>query len=506
MGKKSRVQAARKQEQEKLELKLAEQKKEKQKTRRTILLSVCAFVLVLALVFGVIAVVTGSGVMLRGTVSLETEHIKVDNAMLSYFFYNNFYNYVNNNSTAAQQTGLNTNVSLKQQNYSSSLTWFDYIMGRTESDLITYLNLAEAAKAEGMELDEDDIQGINDLFASIDERAAELGVSRQKYIAGSYGRGVKEDDVRRALELLYLAEKKNEGIVDSINFTTAELESYFSEHEKDFTYVSYKHFDLSAEDYFGDEAPDDAADQITLMAAAFGAVKSEEEFDAKVKEYTEASYKNTGKELTDDQLKTVISSTSVTDDKNYSDSFSTWAFDETRKVGDTVVLDNSDGKTAYYLTETAHRRDYTTKNIRQILITSGNHENAEGAKAEAERILAEWKAGEATDASFEALADKYNEGLSAYYENMTKNSGLSQFDEWIYDDSRKAGDADVVETYYGYHVIYLVGDGDVEWEAEVKSVMTNDKYDEITHELEEKYPVTCHTKKYNGVSGKVPSL
>ena len=35
------------------------------------------------------------------------------------------------------------------------------------------------------------------------------------------------------------------------------------------------------------------------------------------------------------------------------------------------------------------------------------------------------------------------------------------FEEWCYAEGRKAGDTGIVETEYGYHVMYFVGDSDM---------------------------------------------
>ena len=38
---------------------------------------------------------------------------------------------------------------------------------------------------------------------------------------------------------------------------------------------------------------------------------------------------------------------------------------------------------------------------------------------------------------------------------------VTAFNDWCFDDSRKAGDTGIVETEYGYHIMYYVGDSDL---------------------------------------------
>ncbi len=511
MGKKSRVKAARQVEKELLDAKRAEQKKEQQKTTKTVIISVCACLLAIAVFFGATAAVTGSGVLLRGAVSLSTEHTEVDNAMLSYFFYNEFYNFLNQNATVAQQKGLSSTLSLKQQNYTEDITWFDYIMGRAVNNLSQYLMLAEAAKADGLALDDSDYKIIDENITSLEANAKEAGVSKAKYISANYGRGVKEDDIRRALELVQLADKKNTAIIDSISFTDDEMAKHFDENKDLFTYVSYKAFDMDPEEYYGtNEFTEDERLAVSTMATMLGASRSAEEFDTRVKEYLTGMYKNIDKELTAEELEARIAATNVTDDSNYSDAFAKWAWDDARKAGDTTVISEGDKHTAYLLTEPAHKLDYTTKNVKQMLFNTGNYENADAAKAEAEKVLAEWKAGASTAESFDALAKEKNEGaamgLASSYDNLMKNIGLDEFEDWLYDEARKPGDVDIVKTYYGYHIMYFVGDGIPAWEVEVEAAMTDEKYQEIMEELEKTYTVTYNESKYDGVSGKFPKL
>ncbi len=509
MGKKSRVKAAHQLEKENLQAKLAEQKKESKKNRKITATVTVAIVLALVIIFGATTAVLNSGVFLRGTVSLSTDHIEVDNAMLSYFFYNNFYNYLNSNSATAEQTGLNTTMSLKTQNYSNSLTWFDYIMDRTVNELSSYLVLAEAATVEGITLDEEDQAEIDAILETLANNAKTNGVSLEKYIYANYGRGVKEADIRRAMEIAFLADKKNEALVDSISFTSEEIAAYFEEHKEDFTYVDYRMFELSAQDYFAEDSiPEDANATIAALAAQMGAVKTEEQFDAKIKEYLTEAYKNKGEELTEETVNAALDNSVTTDAPNYDDAFSKWAFDSARKAGDVTVLSEEDGDvyTVYLLTNTAHKLDYTTKNVRHILIATSNYENDDAAKAEAEKILAEWNAGEKTEAAFEALAKDHNEDSTSLYENVSKNFGLQEFEDWTFDSARKAGDVEIVKTYYGYHIMYFIGDGMVAWEAEVENVMINEKYDSSITSYEETYIITYNQSKYNGVPGKNPSL
>ncbi len=87
--------------------------------------------------------------------------------------------------------------------------------------------------------------------------------------------------------------------------------------------------------------------------------------------------------------------------------------------------------------------------------------------AEAEKLLQEWKDGEATEESFGKLAETHTEdpGSKAYgglYENVYKGQMVEPFENWCFDESRETGNTGIVKTDYGYHIMYFV-DEEPQW-------------------------------------------
>ncbi|MBP3927059.1 MAG: peptidylprolyl isomerase, partial [Clostridium sp.] len=108
--------------------------------------------------------------------------------------------------------------------------------------------------------------------------------------------------------------------------------------------------------------------------------------------------------------------------------------------------------------------------VRHILImpkgeaVDGTYTEAQWADAlkEAERILALWESGEKTEESFAALANEYSEdgGSKAnggLYQGITPDASfVENFLNWSVDESRTTGDTGIVETEFGYHIMYFV--------------------------------------------------
>lgn len=90
------------------------------------------------------------------------------------------------------------------------------------------------------------------------------------------------------------------------------------------------------------------------------------------------------------------------------------------------------------------------------------------AKLELELIKSDFEKGEKTEAAFEKLAkeksqdtgSKDNGGL---YEDVCPGQMVTNFNDWCFDEARKAGDFDIVETEYGYHLIYFVSHDEVNY-------------------------------------------
>ena len=83
------------------------------------------------------------------------------------------------------------------------------------------------------------------------------------------------------------------------------------------------------------------------------------------------------------------------------------------------------------------------------------------AKEAIEAIQKEWQDKGGTLEAFEALAkEKTEDGGSkengGLYEDVYPGQMVTNFNDWCFAEGRKAGDYGIVETEYGYHLIYFV--------------------------------------------------
>lgn len=113
---------------------------------------------------------------------------------------------------------------------------------------------------------------------------------------------------------------------------------------------------------------------------------------------------------------------------------------------------------------------------------------------EAERILEEWKAGAATEESFAELANKYSQDggsntTGGLYQGITPESSyVEPFLNWSVDESRQVGDTGIVETEFGYHIMYYSA-GQGQWEYYARQWFLEDRQTKLLAEAAEKWSI-----------------
>ena len=131
-----------------------------------------------------------------------------------------------------------------------------------------------------------------------------------------------------------------------------------------------------------------------------------------------------------------------------------------------------DGYTIVLFTE-RDNQEYKMVNVRHILVkfeggtkdkdgkTTYSDEEKAAAKEEAEKLLQQWKDGKANEDSFSELANKESDDQNGkvtnggLYEDIYKGQMVEAFENWCFDAERKEGDTGLVETEYGWHVMYF---------------------------------------------------
>ena len=122
------------------------------------------------------------------------------------------------------------------------------------------------------------------------------------------------------------------------------------------------------------------------------------------------------------------------------------------------------------------------------------------ALSEAERIVEQWYADEATEESFATLANTYSaDGGSnttgGLYEDIHIDASyVPEFKNWAIDFTRKPGDVEIVKTQYGYHIMYFVS-GENYFQRVVGEQLVAERIQNRVTELKEEYPMEVAFRK-----------
>ncbi|MBR6708342.1 MAG: peptidylprolyl isomerase [Clostridia bacterium] len=465
------------------------------------------------LLVGVLAynAIANTGILMRIGTPLSTENYSVSGAMMNYYYKTTFQSMLSSMGDYASYF-VDVNASLKKQTYiDGEQTWHDYILGATLEQCKEMLVLAEAARAAGMTLTEEDAAEIDETLSGLSEVAAAYNyLSVNSFLAAQYGAGIKVKDIRAAMELSKLASKYAEKIDGEITMTEDEINAYFDEHKEDYTYVGLRQYS------FTQTSPADATEdektaiknEMKKYADELAACKTVEEFEAYLTEYVKNNLKDTTDvEAGEGEILNAIEATKYAEYSNRETEQGKWAFSADTKVGDTKVVESttSIGYTVYMLETPEYRIEDKTRDVRHILFMTSNYKDEAAAREKAAEVLAEFEAGEKTEDAFAALANKYSEDpgsntTGGLYENVFEGQMVTEFDEWLYDEERKAGDyAVVVAKDTGAHIMYYVGEGDAEWHVNAEAALKNEKYTAAVDALEEATTV----KENNGAIKRV---
>ena len=119
----------------------------------------------------------------------------------------------------------------------------------------------------------------------------------------------------------------------------------------------------------------------------------------------------------------------------------------------------------------------------------------EACRAEAQKVLDTWLAGEATQESFAALAteltdDTYSAPAGGLYEDVYKGQMLQEFEAWCFDETRKPGDYGLVQTVHGYHIMYFVQFKESNaWYEGAQQLLIQERTEALLEQAQEKCPI-----------------
>ena len=530
-------------------------KKEAKKLKIYTISFVVAMLLVVAIVVGVIAAPFVSGVISRGTHAVNIGNRQLSTAQLSYYYYDaisSFYSNIQNqygeyaDLYAQMLGGVISTIPLDEQIYDKekNLTWADRFIDEAKQSAIWTLTMYDAAVAAGFELSEDGQKFLDNFEENMTMYAQMYGYSSLKgYLRAFYGDGADLATYKEYYTYNSVASEYAADYIDSLEFNNED----YREHEKDkyheynsYTYISYY---VNSSNYLtflklGTETKDEEGKTSTTYsdedkAKALAAAKKDAESLAVNSNNTLEKLNAAIGALDINKDKQADKKPTATETKNalYSslganEEIQKWLSASERKEGDITMVANKTKDAndkevinGYYVVimKSVNTNERKLANVRHILIkfTGGTKDQATGetvysdaektkAKEKAQAILDQYNATSKKDEDFAKLAKeksddtgtKANGGL---IENIYRDSGyVESFTDWALADERKPGDTGLVESSYGYHVMYYKEDGDLSYrDFMIDNVLTNEAYEAWENALIEK--VTAEDVNLSGM-------
>lgn len=465
--------------------------------------------LVVCITLGVLGVraINQSGILQKNTIAATIGDRKLNSVELSYYYndvINDFYNqwyeqYSTYTDMYLQMMGLDATKPLNKQvqDEKSGKTWADYFVDAAISRAQNDFALYNLAMKDGFTLPEEEQAELDNTINNLETYAELYGFKNaDQYLSAAYGHGSDVKSFSEYSERTAIATAYYSAHEDSLKYDDAAIRKYEADKMSNYdsytftqSYLSYTAFRQGGtKDEKGNvtysEAENEAARE-ALKAAAEALAKATSVDD--LKEKVKGLKVTEGNEITVTEEQNQLHTTLTSD-------ISKWLSAAERKDGDITAIPNSstttdeDGKettviNGYYVIIFHSKTDNSKKmsNVRHLLVkfeggteneTTGEMEYSEAekttAKTEAEGYLKTWKEGAANEESFIELVKEHSDDTSAkdggLFEDIHPDSEyVPTFLAWSISPDRKVGDTEVIESPYGYHVMYYVGDDEMSY-------------------------------------------
>lgn len=274
---------------------------------------------------------------------------QLTNRLLQFFFWDEYLKFMSSYGSYAAYFGLDTTKPLcDQDSLAEGLNWEQFFL---ESALTTFHHvaaIATEAKKMGKETSDDLKEYLDSLEETLTTNATSNGFeSVEAFLALYYGPSATMETAKQYSELIGFADENQEAVYAALEYTDADMEAYYHEHEDalvsngvqmdDGGTINVRHILITWEDDDGDGTPTDEEKQAALESAEAILVEyeknpTEEHFSELANEYSTDPGSNTNGGL----YENVYPGQMVT-------AFNDWCFDASREYADTGIVETNYG-------------------------------------------------------------------------------------------------------------------------------------------------------------------
>lgn len=464
------------------------------------------------------------GVLDRNTTAMTVGEDEITVSELNQYYHTTRNGFINQYADYLSMYGYDmTNAAAFDMQYSlfdSTKTWKEYFMTEAQAAAEEVSLLYQEATKAGYTMTAED-QAQYDLYMESLNAAAEANnMSVAKYCKALYGTGTKVSDVEAYYQKRVLSAGYYNTVLEGFGIDDAAIDAHYAENGDDYDELTYFLYDVDYKTYTYSEnsteegAPKSADEAAKMTADAKEAAKKDAEvllkkldkdganFDAVCADYAaseEGEFDTAKAQSVVSQIdgETVIGK---------------WLLEAGRKTGDMAVLDDEDNSSMSLILYVGRAlSDDFTVAVRHTLIgfeTAASDATDEekaaveaanaGKKAEAEALYEEWKAAGATEEAFIEMAKEHsvdgNAADGGIYTGVYQGQMVAEFNDWCFDASRQPGDHGIVETSYGYHIMYFVENEGLSYRGDIKDTLLAAKYNEYLTGLKETVTTTYNDK------------
>ncbi len=475
-----------------------------------------AVLVVVAIVAGLgWALVDHFGIVEKYSTALTVGETKVTVAQYNYY-YAMAYQYYAQMESSYQEQGVSMGfpldkapdeVSTNQTDDEGNVIYYDAAVADYAANLaFQQVALYQDAFSAGYSLNEEEQKQIDEAIASIREQAQTNSYSLNAFIRASYSKGLNEKGLRKLLEMELIASRYNEDIETKANesVTDDQVTAEYKENSKTYNYADIRYYSITltsvtkaaseTDEEFNKRKAEAQKPQIDAANAMLEKITDAETFKTAALEHKNSNLAEGTKPTEVDPTVENKGATYTALKTSLSEEAANWIFDATRKAGEKKVFTTEKAAIVVLVNNPAY--EGISADVRHCLIKFDVEENKEptdeikmAASKKANEVKDEWIKAGATEEAFKDIVKKYNEDTAStenggLYEDIRPNSNyVTSFKNWAIDPARKTGDCEIVETEYGYHIMYYVKSNGPDWKLTVRETLQEEAYSDAFQAL-----------------------
>lgn len=409
------------------------------------------------------------------TPAIVTESSTVTVSMFTYYFNTYYRSFANKYAGYLSDWGLDTSKSLSGQTFQEKYDWYQYLITLCATEIKDTLALADGAKADKLELDDDALADIDDAVKQFKDAAEKSGTTYEQYLKTLFGEDVNGATVEKCLRQQQLA------AVYYRNHKQEEPDEAACAEEYKNNPQDYQFFDCI-------KATVPEADAETLAGSA-----DSTEFAVRLRKIITDNNFGGNYDKSADTIESLLKNKYEYRTAKSDDAVSTWAFEDGRKPYDIYKSEPTERKmvTVVMILPTAdgavlYRDETPLKNFEYCFF-----EDADKAQS----VYSSWVDGGADKDAFTALEDEYNGGTST---NVDRGDISGSLADWLFSDSAVEGAHSVIDVDgVGTYILYMLADGEASWISDVRAAIVNKRANELVSSLSEKYPADMKDAIYD---------